>query len=203
MWEPVTAGDSVRRDYLLGLLASRVGDDTAAIAFAGRLEKKAERAALDSPKEQTMSGDLALSVRADLAWRAGRQLDAMNLLQRRHPNVWYPPEMDVIESELVQLEFPFLNQAYERWMQAELLSRSGRASEALDWYAGLGIYVGEEMAYLTPSRVRMGEIYQQLGDTAAAVEQYARAVRLWSDCDPELRPLVNEVRGRLARLRRR
>jgi len=45
------------------------------------------------------------------------------------------------------------------------------------------------MECLTPNRVRMGEIYQQIGDTAAAVEQYARVVRLWSDCDPELRRL--------------
>jgi hypothetical protein len=57
------------------------------------------------------------------------------------------------------------------------------------------------MAYLPPSRVRMGEIYQQLGDTAGAVEQYARVVRLWSNCEPELRPWLNEIQRKLARLR--
>jgi tetratricopeptide (TPR) repeat protein len=204
LWQPGTAGDSVRRDYLLGLLASRAGDNAAAISRAERLETRAAgRAGLYSSRERTMRQDLALSIRADLAWRAGQFSRALTLLEHRHPDVWYPPEMDVVENELVQLEYPFLNQAYERWMQAELLSRLGRRAEALDWYAALGIYIGEEMAYLTPGRVRMGEIYQQLGDTTAAVEQYARAVRLWSDCDPELRPLVNDLRGRLALLQRR
>jgi hypothetical protein len=42
-----------------------------------------------------------------------------------------------------------------------------------------------------------------VGDTAAAIEQYARVMRLWSECDPELRPQMNDVRGRLSRLEAR
>ena len=147
-----------------------------------------------------MSQDLALTIHADLAWRAGRHLLALDLLGQRHPDVWYPPEMELVDDEVVQLEYPFLNQAYERWMQAELLARVGRSSEALDWYAGLGLYPGEEMGYLTHSRLRMAEIYDQMGESRRAMEQYSRVARLWADCDPELRPLRNEIRRRIARL---
>jgi len=200
-WEPETPSDSARRDYLLGLLASRAGDDTAASVLAQRLEERANRpAAPESGKARTMWRDLALSIRADLAWRANKFSQALDLLQRRHPSVWSPPEMDGVDNEQVELEYPFLDQAFERWMRADVLGRLGHRSEALDWYAGLGLYLGEELAYLPGSRLRMGEIYQQLGDTTAAVEQYARVVRLWSNCDPELRPLVSDVRERLAML---
>jgi serine/threonine-protein kinase len=203
-WTPESPADSARQDYLLGLLEGGEGNDAAAIELAERLESRAQaKAAGESPRDRTMRQDFALSIRATLAWRSGRLSDALTLLGRRHPGIWYPPEMDLVSSELVQLEYPFLNQAYERWMQAELLNGLGRNAEAMDWYAGLGMYIGEEMAYLPMSRLRMGEIYEKVGDTAAAIEQYARVLRLWSECDPELRPQMNDVRGRLSRLEAR
>jgi tetratricopeptide (TPR) repeat protein len=200
-WTPPTRPDSARQDYLLGLLASRVGDAATAMRLAQRLvSPAATRAARDSSRDRIRRQDLALSIRADVAWRAGQFSQALSLLEQRHPDVWYPPEMDLVDNERVELEYPFLNQAYERWMRAELLNQLGRSSEALDWYAALGIYPGEEMAYLVPSRLRMGEIYQQLADTAQAVEQYARVVKLWSNSEPELRPRLNQIRSRLAQL---
>ena len=45
-----------------------------------------------------------------------------------------------------------------------------------------------------------GEIYEELGDTEKALFHYSQFVRLWRDADPEYQPVVEEVRGRMARL---
>ena len=174
-----------------------------AMRSAERLESSAApRRDWHASREMTRRRDLAVSIRASLAWRAGRFSETLALLERRHPHVWSPPEMHFVDNESMQPEYPLLNQAYERWLHAEVLRQLGRNTEAIDWYAALGFYSGEELAYLPASRLRMGDIYRQLGDTAAAVEQYRRVVRLWSEGDPELRPLLNEVRGKLGALER-
>ncbi|HWP37865.1 MAG TPA: protein kinase [Gemmatimonadales bacterium] len=47
---------------------------------------------------------------------------------------------------------------------------------------------------------RLGELFEQRGDRARAVEYYSRFVELWKDADPGLQPVVREVRLRLGRL---
>jgi serine/threonine-protein kinase len=200
-WAPRSRSDSLRQDYLLGLLASRLGDSATAIRLADRLEAGVgSGTASDPAEERFIRRDLALTIRADLAWRSDRPSLALSLLERRHPDAWDPLWMDLVDKESIQLEYPFRNQAYERWMRAELLNQLGRSAEALNWYAGLGLYPGEELAYLAYSRLRMGEIYEGLGETSLAAEHYKRVMRLWADCEPELRPTVTEIQGRVARL---
>ncbi len=46
---------------------------------------------------------------------------------------------------------------------------------------------------------RLGELYETR-DPAKAIEYYNRFVDLWADADPELQPVVQEVRRRIARL---
>jgi eukaryotic-like serine/threonine-protein kinase len=48
---------------------------------------------------------------------------------------------------------------------------------------------------------RLGELYDAQGNTAKAVEYYARFVNLWRDADPELQPLVRRAQERLNALR--
>lgn len=48
---------------------------------------------------------------------------------------------------------------------------------------------------------RLGELYEQKGNRAKAVEYYSRFVELWKNADPELQPRVAEIRARVARLR--
>jgi tetratricopeptide (TPR) repeat protein len=45
-----------------------------------------------------------------------------------------------------------------------------------------------------------GQIEEQLGDTAAAVQAYRNFVGMWQDADPELQPRVAAARAALARL---
>ena len=47
---------------------------------------------------------------------------------------------------------------------------------------------------------RLGELYEQLGDTERALLYYDRFVDLWRDADPELQPQVHEIQERMARL---
>jgi len=48
--------------------------------------------------------------------------------------------------------------------------------------------------------VRLGELYEAQNDRAKAVEYYSRFTELWAEADPEFQPLVDDVRGRIARL---
>jgi tetratricopeptide (TPR) repeat protein len=50
------------------------------------------------------------------------------------------------------------------------------------------------------ARKRLGELYEQRGDLVRARAQYAALLDLWRRADPELQPLLSEVRQRLARL---
>ena len=47
---------------------------------------------------------------------------------------------------------------------------------------------------------RLGEIYEQKGDRSKALEYYGKLVDLWKDADPDLQPVVRDVRQRMARL---
>ena len=59
---------------------------------------------------------------------------------------------------------------------------------------------GSDETQLAPACKRLGELYEQRGDTAKARIQYSRFVRLWSEADPELKPSVISVEQRLRRL---
>ncbi len=47
---------------------------------------------------------------------------------------------------------------------------------------------------------RLGQIYESLGQTDKAIENYRAFIELWKNADPELQPRVADARKRLARL---
>jgi tetratricopeptide (TPR) repeat protein len=49
-------------------------------------------------------------------------------------------------------------------------------------------------------RERLGQIYESMGKTDKAVENYRAFIDLWKNADPELQPRVADARKRLARL---
>lgn len=46
---------------------------------------------------------------------------------------------------------------------------------------------------------RLGELYEERGQPAKAVDAYERLVKLWSKADPQLQPVLTEARRRIAR----
>jgi eukaryotic-like serine/threonine-protein kinase len=60
----------------------------------------------------------------------------------------------------------------------------------------------QDQQYLAGTFKRLGELYEAKGEKGKAAGMYARFVDLWKDADPELQPLVTEVRKRLTTLSR-
>jgi tetratricopeptide (TPR) repeat protein len=58
----------------------------------------------------------------------------------------------------------------------------------------------EDAVQLAPLYRRLGELHEQRGEREKAAHYYTRFVDLWKDCDPELRPQVDEVRRRVSQL---
>jgi tetratricopeptide (TPR) repeat protein len=48
--------------------------------------------------------------------------------------------------------------------------------------------------YLGPTYERLGDLYEQRGDTAKAIHYYGKLIELWKDADPELQPRVEAAR---------
>jgi hypothetical protein len=82
-----------------------------------------------------------------------------------------------------------------------LLEASGRAEDAAVWYGSFSASSIFDLVFLAPSYLRRGAIAEGFGRPDEARRHYERAVALWSDCDPELRPFVDTARTRLAALR--
>jgi tetratricopeptide (TPR) repeat protein len=96
----------------------------------------------------------------------------------------------------------FYAEEHTRYLRAELFYQVGRTAEARRWFEAWleGSYQGtlNELVYLAPFHFRLGEIYQGAGDRAKAADHYSRFINLWKNCDPELRPKLEEAKSRLA-----
>lgn len=91
----------------------------------------------------------------------------------------------------------------DRYFRAELLQQSGRTREALDAYGAVADYSLDGLMYLPMSHLRRGDIYLQMGDRTRATQHYSRAVALWRDCDPALRPIRSAAEKKIVQLSRR
>jgi tetratricopeptide (TPR) repeat protein len=178
------------RLYLLGLLSSRLGDETGALRFAAELERRSA-----PPAAAAVVQGLAQTVRADVLWRRRRAAEALETLA---------PIKGAVPLELVSVpayaNLREYSQEHARYLRAELLHALGRDAEALRWFETAFQGAPNELAYLAPIHLRQGEIHERMGDRDRAVLHYGRFVKLWANCDPELRPLVEQARVRLARL---
>jgi eukaryotic-like serine/threonine-protein kinase len=60
--------------------------------------------------------------------------------------------------------------------------------------------VFQDAGHLGHAYLRLGELYEQLGDRGKAAEYYGRLVRLWDQADPDMLGWVRQSRAALARL---
>jgi tetratricopeptide (TPR) repeat protein len=88
---------------------------------------------------------------------------------------------------------------------ARVYEAAGEADSALAVYEqavstrGVG-WVFDQMFVQGPDLKRLGELYEERGNTEKAVEYYDQFIELWQDADAELQPLVQEARTRVAAL---
>jgi len=86
--------------------------------------------------------------------------------------------------------------AYDRGHQAD--SARKYLTEYVDMPSGGRITT--DPYYLALALDRLGELYQNAGDTKRAIMYYSRFVDLWKNADPDLQPRVNDVRKQIAAL---
>ncbi len=177
----------VLRLYLIGALSARLGD-AAALSYAAELDRIE-----GSGDAEGLARDLAHSVRAQHAFWRDEHLAALAALEllRVEPR-----------QVLVVLQSPFYTETAERWLRAELLHSLGREQEAIRWYASLSQSSLYDLIYRAPSHLRRGLILESLGENDQAAEHYQRVVELWAECDPELRPMLDQATAGLKRLGR-
>lgn len=84
--------------------------------------------------------------------------------------------------------------AQMRWLRAELLDALGHDDEALRWYATFPDPAANDLMYVAPAHLHRARIHERRGERAEAARHYARAVEIWRDAEPELRPLIEEAR---------
>jgi len=140
---------------------------------------------------ETLTNDLALTVRAEVAHANGDLEQAVDLLSRMRMSTWY--QLTAVSA--------FLSQAYGRFLRAELLRELGRYSDALTWYSSFEHVSPYDLIYLGPSLRGRGMAMEELGQLDQAADYYARFLDLWKECDRELQPDRADVEDRLARLK--
>jgi DNA-binding SARP family transcriptional activator/TolB-like protein len=173
------------RLYALGRLGLRLGDLEGALRYAEELE------ALGNPAEAlSFAVDRALSLRAHVLFQRNQweeALETLNAQPRRIRINWL-------------YDAPFYSSPEDRFLRGEIYSRLERHDDALRWYATMNNITNHDSPYLAVSYLRRAEIHDRLGENAQAAEHYTEFIDLWSDCDPELRPMVEEARRALERL---
>jgi tetratricopeptide (TPR) repeat protein len=168
-WRPESASDPSAslsvvlrpqlRLYLLGLLASRQGQEAAALRYAAQL---AERAA--PPESRDVVHGLAQTVRADVARRGKRSADGLEALAA------LPGEIPLeLVSAPVYTNLREFSQEHARLLRADLLAELGRDAEALRWFETGFQGSPSELAYLAPVHLRRARF------TSSAASATARA----------------------------
>jgi serine/threonine-protein kinase len=168
------------RRHRLGLLDTRLGDTVAALGEARALDLAA-----DTSLSGRLAHTLARSIRAHVAAAGGRTREALADLDR----AGWEAAASV-----------FVAEAYDRYFRGELLQRAGRDDEALGWFQSIAERAAYELVYLAPAHLRQAEIYDRRGNRTQAAQHYTRFIELWREADPELQPVVDDARTKLARL---
>jgi tetratricopeptide (TPR) repeat protein len=136
------------------------------------------------PREIRDADGNALSARGLLSLNSGDARSALTDFRR-----WGAADRCVLCSAFAEA------QAFER------MSQKDSAIAAYERYANGHALTAEGRAFnLAAALRRLGELYESQGAKDKAIEYYTRFVDLWKDADPELQPLVKDVRRHVADL---
>jgi hypothetical protein len=167
----------ILKTYLLGLLDTRLGDGDRAMVHA---------AALDSAGRTDGGPPLALELAQGLRARNGTLAD----LEGLRIEGWY--ELTFVS--------PFYSGAMERFARAERLRERGSGESALGWYRGLSQNSTQELVLLGPATLAEARIQRALGRPREAARLYDAFLALWRECDPELKPMLDQAAAERASL---
>ena len=134
-------------------------------------------------KDSTFGSDYAAWVRAAALWKAGRAAHALPWLEKIRGQVplqpywyWFSPRVT--------------------YLKGEVLLQLGREEEAAKQFEIMRNWD----AFMVPRYWRLAQIEDRRGNKEKAIWYWKRVVEFWKDCDPELRPKLEEAQGRLAAL---
>ena len=120
------------REYLIGLLAARVGNQMKAALALANLEK------LETPLSSTTSiANLGASLRGAIAWSRGDAAATLRALDGMRAEVWFQ----------LTVGSPFFSQAFDRFMRGEALQALGRSAEAVPWFRSISERSPIELIY--------------------------------------------------------
>ncbi len=175
--------DAVRA-YLLGLSAASLGDSAEASGWVDEIR------AADVPEGAgSLIEDFASAVVAEVELESGRREVALRNLRSIRGATWYQ----------LGVSSPYVGHARETYLRAELLLAAGEDDEALRWLQNtqLGFWW---LPYEPLAHLRAGQIHERRAERAAAISNYARALELLEDADPEFEGWRAEMRDGLRRL---
>jgi tetratricopeptide (TPR) repeat protein len=169
---PERAYDQHARLYLLGLLSSKLGDGARALEYADAIVQLPDEA------ETAVPGELATTLRADVAWRQGNSpadvLRALEPLRGQLPAVLY--------------NHPVFGQEHARYVRASALQQAGQNDEALRWLEDTFIASPGQVYYLAPTRYLVAQVLDASGRPEEAAEARTTYLELWSDADAGISP---------------
>ena len=167
---PERAYDQHARLYFMGLLSTKLGDASRALEYADAIEELADVARTAVP------GELATTLRADVAWRQGGSpadvLRALEPLRGRLPAVLW--------------DHPAFGQEHARFVRASALQRAGENDEALRWLEDTFDVTPGAVYYLAPTQYLAAQALDASGRAEEAAEARARYRELWADADEEI-----------------
>jgi len=171
---------------LKGMVAALAGDAADAEEDAAALWAFTDEDGTRFPR------DVALAIRAHVAWHSGDARAALALLEQR--------------SDGLPIAYRYYSGGWagDRYLRAQVLHQLGRDADALRWVDSILLDAshlsGEygDGQYVPGSLLLRGRILEGMGDRAGAAVAYGRFVKQWAGCDPELRPILEDARARLA-----
>jgi len=130
--------------------------------------------------------DAVAGLNAEVLYRAGDESGALELLRSIRCDTPHAATVRAISDG-----------SRWRFLRAELELRLGDASLARNYYLGFDQSWSPWDTYQRPMVYqRLGQIAEGLNQTTEAVVWYERLLYVWKDCDPELVPILEQVRLR-------
>jgi len=167
------------RMFLLTLLDALLGDSES----VDRATLRLETGEWGYPPGSSQGNDNAMWLRAVAAWKTGRPAEALAKLEQ-------------IRGEVPIQPWWFWFSSYVTYLKGEVLLQLGRNDEAARQFETMRTLE----QFMVPRFRRLAQIEERRGNTDKAIHYYKRFIGWWKDCDPELRPQLDEARVRLAAL---